>query len=163
MKTRIIGMVLFTLLLCVSGARADKGVGLGVIIGEPTGITVKKWLSYNHAVDAGAGWSFSENNSVHFHADYLFHNFDLLDAGSLGGRLPVYFGLGGRLKLQNHDNDRGRNHDHALAGARLPLGIAYEFPRDPVELFAEIVPVVDLIPDADFDINAAVGVRFYFK
>jgi hypothetical protein len=30
-------------------------------------------------------------------------------------------------------------------------------------MFAEITPLMDLTPSTDFGINAAVGVRFYFK
>lgn len=163
MKSAIVGIVMIAVVMAASGARADDGFGLGIIVGEPTGISVKKWLGRDRAIDAAAAWSFSENDSFQFHADYLVHNFGLLHTGSVGGRLPLYFGIGGRIKLEGHDNDKGRNSHDALLGARIPLGISYLFAKAPVDLFLEIVPVLDIVPNTDFDINAAIGARFYFR
>jgi len=163
MKAKIAGIVMLTVLLFVSGARADDGFGLGVILGEPTGISVKKWISHDNAIDAAAAWSFSENDSFQIHADYLIHNFDVLKSAVPEGRLPVYFGIGGRIKLQNNDNLNRRNDHDALLGVRIPFGISYLFAKAPVDVFAEIVPVLDLIPGTDFDINGAIGARFYFR
>ena len=156
-------MVLLTVSAAIASARAENGIGLGVIIGEPTGISIKKWISPDRAIDAAAAWSFSENDSFQFHADYLFHKFDILKIEPAMGRLPVYFGIGGRVKLRNHDNYRGRNNNDALLGVRAPIGISYLFPKAPVDFFAEIVPVLDLAPDTEFDINGAIGARFYFR
>lgn len=143
-------------------AQAKPGLGIGIIIGEPTGLSLKKWLSNTTAIDAGIAWSFSENDSLHFHADYLLHRFDVFASADLRGRLPLYYGLGGRVKLRDGNDGRGRNDDDALVGIRVPVGISYLFRTAPVDLFAEIVPVLDVAPDTDFDLNAAVGARFYF-
>lgn len=144
-------------------AESDQGLGLGVILGEPTGISVKKWISDEHAIDAAIAWSFSENDSFQFHADYLIHNFGLLKTDAAVGRLPVYYGIGGRVKLRDNNNDRGRNNDDTLIGVRVPFGISYIFAHAPLDIFAEIVPIFDVVPDTDFDINAAIGIRFYFR
>ena len=37
--------------------------GAGIIVGEPTGLSFKHWMSRERAVDAAAAWSFSENDS----------------------------------------------------------------------------------------------------
>ena len=163
MKAKIAGIVMLTVLLFVSGARADDGFGVGIILGEPTGISIKKWISNDTAIDAAAAWSFSENASFQFHADYLVHNFVVLKSAVPEGRLPVYVGIGGRIKLQNNDNLNRRNDHDALLGVRIPFGISYLFAKAPVDIFAEIVPVLDLIPGTDFDINGAIGARFYFR
>jgi len=144
-------------------AYAQDGIGVGVIVGEPTGISLKKWLNDKHAVDAAAAWSFSENDSFQFHADYLIHNFTLLKSDDIVGKLPVYFGLGGRLKLKEENNGKGRNDDGALFGVRIPFGISYLFTDLPVDIFMEIVPILDVAPDTEFEINAGIGVRFYFR
>ena len=62
------GVVVFSL---TAMAHAQDGLGVGVILGEPTGISLKAWTSDKHAVDAAVAWSFSENDSFQFHADYL--------------------------------------------------------------------------------------------
>lgn len=135
--------------------------GAGIILGEPTGLTFKTWLNNNHAVDLGLAWSFSENDSFQIHADYLIHDFETLRPVDFEGRMGVYYGLGGRIKFEE-ENGRGRNDDDTLVGVRVPLGVTYEFPRAPVELFGEFVPVLDLSPDTDLDINLAIGARVYF-
>jgi hypothetical protein len=75
--------------------------------------------------------------------------------------MPVYYGIGARLKFKD-DEGRGRNEDDAIFGIRVPVGITYLFDDAPLDLFFEIVPVLDLAPDVELDINAAVGLRFYF-
>lgn len=162
MRVRIAAVVVGVLLAMATGAWADDGFGVGIIVGEPTGISVKKWIGKDRAIDAAAAWSFSENDSFQFHADYLIHNFGLLHTGSVGGRLPVYYGIGGRIKLENN-NGSGRNDHNALIGVRIPVGISYMFPKNPVDLFFEIVPILDVAPDTRFALNAAIGARFYFR
>ena len=56
----------------------ESGFGIGIMIGEPTGLSMKQWLNSSNAIDAGVGWSFTENGSIHLHADYLYHNYDLI-------------------------------------------------------------------------------------
>lgn len=148
-----------TILLAVTAtnARARDTFGLGFIIGEPTGLSLKYWLDKEHAIDGAAAWSSSENDSFQLHADYLIHNYELLNADDL----PVYYGLGARLKFKDHDG-RGRNRNDAIFGIRIPLGVTYLFDDAPLDLFFELVPVLDIAPDVDLDINAAIGLRFYF-
>ncbi len=44
----------------------------------------------------------------------------------------------------------------------MPVGISYEFEKTPVELFLEVVPMLDLIPSTEVDMGGAVGFRYYF-
>ena len=161
-----IKMVLLGGLIAVimsSPAHAEHRWGVGIIVGEPTGISIKTWINDRNAVDAAAAWSFSENASFQFHADYLFHNFTLVKIDDVSGTFPVYYGLGGRLKLKDENKGKGRNDDDALVGIRVPFGISHLFADAPVELFIEIVPILDIFPDSDFDLNGAIGARFYFR
>ncbi|MHC4119781.1 MAG: BAPKO_0422 family outer member beta-barrel protein [Planctomycetota bacterium] len=136
---------------------AQEKFGLGFMIGEPTGLSVKYWLDDERAIDGALAWSFSENDSLQLHGDYLFHDYELLNSYDL----PFYYGLGARLKFKDSDG-RGRNEDDAIFGLRVPLGITYLVQDEPLELFFEVVPVLDLAPDVELDINAAVGLRFFF-
>ena len=42
-----------------------KMFGIGVIAGEPTGITGKYMIDNNSAIDAGVGWETSGDNEFH--------------------------------------------------------------------------------------------------
>lgn len=141
-----------------SSAHARKGFGIGMVVGAPTGLSVKKWFG-NNAVDAAAGWS---SDAFHVHADYLFH-----DSSLTKGNVPIHFGIGGRLKFEDEDHNKGHHNDDddgdTRLGLRIPLGINYIFAKHPFDIFAEIAPVLDLVPETDFSLDAGVGVRFYFN
>jgi hypothetical protein len=129
-----------------------KGFGLGIIIGEPTGISMKGWLSSTTAVDAGLAWSFAGETALHLHADYLLHSFDVFETSET---IPLYYGIGARIKLGDHDNN--------LFGVRMVVGISYIFKNAPVDLFMEVAPILDLTPETKLRANAGLGARFYFR
>jgi hypothetical protein len=52
--------------------------------------------------------------------------------------------------------------DDARLGARIPVGLEYIFPDQHFDIFLEVVPLLDLIPDTDFTLNAAIGARYFF-
>lgn len=132
--------------------RSGSNFGLGVMLGEPTGITPKVWTSDNTAFAAGVAWSFSGRNSLHMHLDYQIHNFNLIQVER--GAMSFYYGIGGRFLIREDRDDK--------LGIRLPLGLNYLFANDPVELFMEVAPVLDLAPSTDFSANGGIGVRYYF-
>ncbi len=130
----------------------DKGLGVGIILGEPTGFSFKYWTGEANAFDGGVAWSFVHEGSVHLHADYLWHSFHVFETTE---RVPVYYGIGGRIKT-------GRNED-ARIGARVVVGIGYLFTDAPVDLFMEVAPIVDFAPSTEAELNAAIGARFWFR
>ena len=145
---------LFLLGLCFTvlahdGFSQDKGFGLGVILGEPTGISGKSWLNRRNAVDGGLAWSFRGEGSLHIHADYLWHFHDAIEASE---KLVPFVGVGGRLATRGE----------AVFGVRIPVGLVWWPKQVPLDVFAEIVPIVDLAPATELRANAGVGVRFYF-
>lgn len=68
--------------------------GLGVMVGEPTGISLKSWNNDRSAFALGAAWSFGRYDALHLHGDYLLHNWfnDVED-----GALAFYYGIGARF------------------------------------------------------------------
>jgi hypothetical protein len=142
--------ILFSIIFITQIYSQDRGTGVGIIIGEPTGFSFKHWTSSTTAFDAAIAWSFINEGAFHIHADYLLHSFRLIDVPE--GKLPFYYGIGGRLKTS----------DKTRLGVRVPLGLAYLFQTAPVDIFLEVVPILDFIPKTDFRINAALGARYYF-
>jgi len=98
------------------------------------------------------GWAFEDHDSFHLHGDYLWHAFDLVPVNY--GKLPLYFGVGGRVKVPDEGESR--------VGVRLPVGVSFLFQNAPVEVFAEIAPVVDVAPATQLRFNGGVGIRYYF-
>jgi hypothetical protein len=130
-----------------SNNRPDR-LGAGLILGAPTGISVKYWVDATHAFDAALRFG-----DISVHADYLWHRWDKLPKPRQG-RLATYWGLGGRVKEEGKDT---------YFGVRAVGGVAYDLPQHPVDLFLEVVPVLELLPDTRLDIDAALGVRYYFN
>lgn len=146
----IIFLVLTAVLTCGTVEAQDRGFGLGIILGEPTGITGKLWTGYNTAIDGAVAWSFEKESSMHLHGDLLFHNFRRAKVDK--GKLLLYYGIGGRVKFE----------DDSKVGVRVPLGINYLFAKAPLDFFLEIVPILDLAPSTDFSLNGAIGIRYFF-
>jgi len=149
--TIIIGMLLH---LNPDSAKAQTNedlaekFGLGIMLGEPTGVSVKYWNNERSAFDVGAAWSLAgRNEALHMHADFLLHSwFDRTE------NLAFYYGIGGRMIFASE----------ATAGVRIPLGLDYVFSSIPFDLFVEAVPILDITPEVEFAGNGAVGIRYYF-
>lgn len=138
----------------VATAQSNGGnFGLGIIIGEPTGIDAKIFLSKKNALEFALAWSLNDDNDLHIQGDYLWHNYTLIDLDS-SDEMPLFFGIGGRVILRDHPDD--------VVGIRFPVGLAYMFANYPFDIFAEIVPILDVAPDSDFDLEGAIGARFWF-
>lgn len=122
--------------------------GIGIMLGEPTGVSVKAWNSSRSAFDIGAAWSLTgREEALHLHSDYLLHSWF-----NNAEDLAFYYGIGGRVIFA----------DDATAGIRLPLGLNFIFQTIPFDLFVEAVPILDLTPDTELAGNGAVGIRYYF-
>ncbi len=152
MKRIILFVITLIFVLTNCSFSQDKGFGLGVILGEPTGVSAKSWISSTTAIDAALAWSFVDNGALHIHADYLIHNFQLISIDGKG-KLPVYYGIGARIKFGNDDT---------RLAVRIPVGIDYMFGDAPVDIFLEVVPMLELIPKTKFQFNAALGARYFF-
>ena len=152
-RTSITLLVFVILALTVGRLQAqNRGTGLGVILGEPTGFSFKHWVGGTTAIDAGLAWSVNSDN-VHFHMTYLFHAFNWIKStDSFGSRLNVYYGIGGRVRADKRSR----------AGARGVMGLVYFVKGAPLDVFLEVAPVMDVAPETDLDFNAGLGIRYFF-
>ena len=156
MKKAALILILFGALAGLSFAESNHNIGLGIIFGEPTGLTFKIWNRQTVAFDAGAAWSFIGGKYFQIHSDLLFHNFNLFKVET--GRMALYYGPGARIKFGSNDVDAS----NITVSLRLAIGISYEFEKTPVELFIEVVPMLDLIPSTEPNMAGGVGFRYYF-
>jgi hypothetical protein len=47
-------------------------------------------------------------------------------------------------------------------GVRVPVGLSYIFDDAPVDIFVEIAPTIDFVPDVRGEITGGIGIRFWF-
>ncbi|MGZ3698455.1 MAG: BAPKO_0422 family outer member beta-barrel protein [Bdellovibrionota bacterium] len=138
--------------------------GLGVVLGEPTGITGKFWLASNHAIDAGLAYAFESYFIVY--ADYLFNFGGMIHAkhSKFPKELEPYVGVGPVLFIST-SSGAPRVYGNAASaglGVRIPLGLEYFIPKTTLGLFAEIVPGIGLIPATYGILEGGIGIRYYF-
>src|SRR5699024_3837575 len=96
---RLLAALLLLSVFAVNTIHAQKStsqIGLGVIVGSPTGLSFKTFTSETNAFDAGMAWSVGHYDAVNIHADYLWHHFDVFEDVDRG-QLPLYYGIGGRI------------------------------------------------------------------
>ena len=126
--------------------------GVGLVIGEPTGASLKYFINDTFAVDGVVGWSFHNGTDFTIQSDVLWHKFDLVSLSE--GQLPFYIGGGMRVKF--HDNAQDQ------IGFRLPIGVSYIFEHLPLDVFFEVAPVIDFTPSTRGGFTAGVGARWWF-
>jgi hypothetical protein len=82
--------IVFVVCLCRAFAYSqDKGLGVGVIVGDPTGIDVKVWTTPSNALQFAVAWRTRDpllGTRVSFSGDYLWHSFDAIRSTE---RFPV--------------------------------------------------------------------------
>lgn len=138
-------------------ARETRTIGLGIILGEPTGFSAKWNLSDATAIDLALSYSFDEYFLSH--GDFLLHYSLTAETKKfIPGEMRAYFGAGGGFGFSS--KDRG---DKALAFGRIPLGLEWH-PVNPSALgvFMEIAPGLGFVPETQFLIYGGLGVRYYF-
>jgi hypothetical protein len=133
-------------------ARAD--FGLGLFLGEPTGLDLKIGLGNRSALDLVLGIDTYRNGRVNYgHLTYLVtpivaHGDSVL--------VPLRFGIGGAL-FGNSDDIR--------FAIRAPFELALRFRRTPLEFYGELaLALVFFTPNENLalDLQGGVGFRVFF-
>lgn len=179
---KITSLIAIAILACVSTAdarprphgfggrrfEANKTFGLGLELGEPTGVTGKLFLSPSNALDFGLGEIYHHyygGDGLHLYVDYLWHPTVLTSTPSF--ELPFYVGVGGRVWFFDYDCPGGVCHDAEAFGVRVPVGIAFDFNNVPLDIFIQATPTLDFFRhynhDIFLDIDFSVGIRFWFS
>lgn len=136
-------------------AEPKEKVGVGVILGDPTGLSANYIFEPNRSVDAAIAYSFDNDDKLYLHSTYLFRNPNRVKLGG-AANAGWYYGIGGRFIYEEDVKDNIR------LGVRGALGANMNFKKIPIELFAELAPVVDIVKETDFGLDAGIGVRIYF-
>jgi hypothetical protein len=144
---RIRRLFMLALLALLVGAASFAQTSVGIILGEPTGLSAKQWIGEGAAFDVAVAWSFADSGAFYVHVDYQQH-FDPF--GVDVGRLLAFAGIGGHVYLRND----------ITVGIRIPLGLVYEFDEVPLEVFLELAPGINLLMETSPHFAGGLGVRY---
>jgi len=148
-------MKFFTIVFCFflagsvfSQSIPDPVLEIGLGMGEPTGLTIKYWMTEKTAVDVGAGWS-AKKKLLDVYLDYQYHYFwSEFDAKEL----PIYTGAGIMASL---------NSDF-MVGLRIPFGTEYLIEGPRLVAFAQVAPTFRIIKKPGLFVSGGLGIRYAF-
>ncbi len=165
MKKIFVLTVLLTLWSSASFAEEGK-FGLGFVIGDPTAVSAKYFLSEDSAIDLQG--SISGRDYFLLWSDYLYY-FSPSSKGfaRFANRFHSYVGIGalGAFATRS-DHSRGnffdkRDDDFAI-GARVPFGVEWFFKKVPLGIGLEVVPTAIITPTTKGVLMGGLSLRFYF-
>jgi len=147
---------------------ANKTFGLGLEFGAPFGLTGKYFLSQDRALQFGVGtlYHWRDRDGLNVYLDYLFHPVSLVSTPSF--ELPLYFGFGGRVwDVDDYSRGNERYRDTFGLGLRVPVGIAFDFTKVPLDIFIQLAFVLDFYTGDYYrtvygDVNGSAGIRYWF-
>ncbi len=152
MKIIITSILLFLIFQSSIILSQNNGLGVGVILGDPSGFSAKYWTGKSNAIDLAVGYSFvGPSSGVGIHIDYLYHIDNLIKSKE---SLVLYYGYGLRLRILNSRSN--------IFGVRGVGGILWYLKNFPIDVFAEFAPSFRLLPNAALDFSFGIGGRYYF-
>lgn len=130
----------------------SRPFGLGIMLGDPSGLNGKYFLNSKNAVEVGLGVGvFGNENSLALHIDYLYHNEELIQSSE---KFVVFYGFGMRI--------RSKEEAEFGMGVRGIIGLSWVSQTVPVDIFVQVAPVFKLLPATKFGIDGALGARYFF-
>lgn len=134
------------------GKPADGPMGIGLFLGQPTGITFEMDLAPSSWVDFKAAWNFGGPGfNLILQGNYEYAFLGKLAINELS--LTPFAGLGAAVNL----------YDGGVAvGARVPAGVSHRMRNIPIELFLELGLDVYLVPAFDLGFSGGLGARYRF-
>ncbi|MBF8296296.1 MAG: hypothetical protein HW389_2841 [Bacteroidetes bacterium] len=149
-------VVVLALALAISPALSSsdrRKVGIGVVLGAPTGFTVKYWESQRVAYQGSIGGMF--HGGLMIAGDYLVQQNALRNQ-----QVPFYYGAGmflGDAGFGGPDYSHGK----LALGVRAAFGLDYAPREHPIDVAIELGPSLLLTPVVGMGVQLSVSFRFY--
>jgi hypothetical protein len=151
------GLALAAVLVALPSLASARGrVGLGLQLGEPTGVTLEVALTRMTALDLCLGLATFDRDLAYFHLQWVIVPFDLAGRGG-SVDVPLYLGVGGAI----YDTGQ-RFADDVKVAARVPFGVAVELHEVPLQFFGELAIRIQIVDDTDVDLDPSFGFRYFF-
>lgn len=139
---------------------AQAEVGVGIFLGQPTGLDVKIGLQRRSALDIVVGWDDFDDDrgrDGYAHVTYLI-NLGVARGSSV--LIPFRLGIGGAVY------GSGNEFDEVNLAVRAPFEVGFRFRRTPLEIYLEAAIKLTVLDDNDnndnIDGDGGVGLRVYF-
>jgi hypothetical protein len=155
MRKLLLTTLVFGIALAARATPARADFGLGLFLGDPTGLDLKIGLSNRSAIDVVLGVdTYRDGRANYGHLTYLVtpivaHGDSVL--------VPIRFGIGAALYGTRDDLD---------FAVRAPVELALRLRRTPLEFYGELALALTLFdPDDEnlqLDVQGGIGFRVFF-
>lgn len=150
--------VIFANAVAASGFDGSaSGLGLGIVGGEPNGVSIGWRLTEETAVQTAAGWNL-DAGMLKVNTDYIT---TLRELSSPADELQVTVYAGGGVRVRVAGEARVQAHNQSGVGARIPIGIRGVPRNKRLDFFIEVAPSMMLLPDTSVGLDFGLGVRIW--
>ncbi len=150
-------IALSVLLGTTSHAASEKNIGVGFVLGEPTGLVAELNPKSVNPIDLGVAYGF--NHWLQVWGDYTFHYPKFVShLFKTNSPIDSYVGVGGGFVFE----DSAHHSDSFGVLLRVPFGLKYMLPDAPLGFFAEIAPGIILSSDTRGIVQGGIGAHYYF-
>lgn len=156
MKNFFLTFMAFVICVVFSSSSQSAGGsgGIGIILGDPTGLTYQHKMANDRFMDFYLAYTWDDEWFVA--GDYKFALRNVFPSN-----IPVTPYIGGGLFLHVEEEDKKHKDDIAI-GLRIPAGIEWKVPQAPFTVFAELVPGMKFVPSTDAEFQGGIGGRYNF-
>ena len=131
-------------------------VGLGLQVGTLSGLALAFRPGGDLYLQGGVNWSLTTDR-LNLDGDVMWTLTELVIPDAPHLRFPVYFGAGGRVRLNQKNPALPDN----AFGVRVPFGLALTPTETSIDAFIELAPNLLIYPDIDVGTDFTLGVRMY--
>ena len=140
-----------------SYASSSSNLGLGIVLGEPTGLVGEINPKSQNPIDVGFAYAF--DHWMQIWGDYTFHYPKFIShLFKTDSPIDSYVGVGGGFVFEDTDH----HSDSFGVLLRVPFGLKYMLPDAPLGFFAEVAPGMILSSDTRVVVQGGIGARYYF-
>ena len=148
-------------LVAVPATASAGGLGIGLFIGQPTGLTIKVDLQRRTALDIVLGVTDFDDDRGR--SNYGHVTYQVTPFAATGESVVVPFRIGIGVAAYDGAGDFG---DEVNVAVRAPIGIALQLRRTPVEFYGEVAFKLVLLDENDnedlVNLDGGIGFRIYF-
>ena len=149
-------------------SRPEASFGAGGIIGAPWGASAKLYLpDRTHSLEVAVGANLDGQWSGH--GGYLLRPSAITSSSAV----DLFWHVGAGIALQNqatgvkNDKSKGKNSEQGepnpmVSGLRVPVGLDLALTARPVEVFADVAPLIWMDEGTRLQIGLSGGVRYFF-
>lgn len=132
-------------------------VGVGAVIGDPTGLSLNLFTSASQSIHSIAGWSLGDGKrEFTLTSHYTWRRWDFESAK----QAAWFYGLGASIVTLDKTDSDNKDGDQFELGPSGTLGLLFDI--NPMELFLKSNLTLNIVQDTNMTADLMIGVHYNF-